>query len=1413
GTDVYFQHLKLENRNISTPGRGNFYGYNISVNGDHILAFDGVTTVTGEVSGCQRNAIAQISAVNGTVRVSSCSLIVSGAVTANDLVIGGYGTVLTVYGGTAVRNRLMLDSPAKIVLRGESRLNDIRSDRNTNVLQFSRLKGDKPSLTMSGNVTGAGVTFCLEPLYYAAFDKPAETLTAKPDGAAAAYLLPYTDGVTQALPENRLLFKAPELEMSKFTYQESESSGLSLYKANGGYYASADEAMARYAVTMSGTTYLDMNQAVQRINEIGDIGKTYTIAFRQDLKDTNRTDKNDCSALPTARDNAAAQVYYSSQGGNHGLYFSGSPVLYEGAAEDREDEIRFTYVYLRPSEVKYAGGEPVPAADGTVTIQIRRNSRSKAHVMLNLLMSNVEGTALKAITGVRGVTELDLNLKNYVKEMVITDGITNFDQVSVAQYNRICMNKISNVGSLKLGRLSRLIVTGTGSVDQIVVDSGTDNHPTLCVSFTQKGSGNNITRKPNFTVNGEIRAANRKLLVIEPLRSVFVNDDGIAEAISPLNYLRTETITDEYDYTSEVPIGRRNYTVTGTDQMGLPLINAKRANPEWITIDWNGLDERYLAGGIPQRSLGNAPDGVTPYKDMNGDILMTKTSDMPITITGFAADENDEKTLTAKVHTWEEAVKLIDARASGKDRYEVSFNPGEYGMGKGGAVSAMLWPKAANADHVELLDGNATDDDQPVLNYTGALNPACSVRFTQVCLCEYSNATTVSQTNSINTSNAVCIGFDHAMTQDPESGYLEFDKVTAKKGTIRLDKTLLISYGTVDVAAMELCSAGNEYAMLTTDYAPAVSDIKVSDVTVYGVAGFYGNGKITLGTIRGGSMESGGWTPVTGEPVSGTDWEDVLWVDATFSAVKPENSVSQLTISGRVEGVTLAVHPYLYDWDANKYGDVPTLQEMRERGLIYTGDANKAPAKGTQLLNAPYLNLTDLLVKTSTPDPEDPTTDFYLYGYGYADDYEVDADHPGEWLTWYKGSVYVTDLPATVDVEDTDEENCKYYPGWNGRMDENSTRFTNWEQAVAYVDKAAREDHSYEMCLRDDVGVISWRTVEERGVVKGREPAAVAKTFVMPKTKLADSLTIKTADDHPVCGFHSSATSLTVNGDVVLEDIGLNSLKVNKDSVTMQDLNFMVSAGSRLCLRGEITGSRIGNITGTATSGLSVEMKGNLAVNGGIRAFESVVLNGCDAYVNGEVNVKDLEMSGAELHAANITATGLTELSYGHGWNPEDRNYSIHRPSTLAADMDEAAGKGVVTLNNVNSAVGMSLLGGRFEGNNIVSKLGVRGQSQLTIKGTVSHWLMGEEQDGGSSLCISFLYGRGNETYAVLLRDQVLVNCVNTAQAEGVAHRVCLGYASSDPNEWRGNEGKVSGISDPVLTVPVKGKTVIVTGP
>ena len=1446
-TNVFFESIRLHNNAITT-GKGNIGGYSFSVNGNYVLSLDDVATNTSTeilsghtIKNRPKNCtIAQISNPKGSVLLSdSSSFYLSGALTANDLSLIAKDdyTELTIYGKATVSNCLNMHSGSYysyLILLGESSLNNIKSDgdQDRSMIQFARLKGDKPSLTVSGRLTGRRVEFTLLPEYIAAWDKDPEYLSEE-DKNGYRYLLPYTDGVTQALPENRLLFKAPNLDMNEFAYTEGDLRTFSLYKANGGYYASDDTRFENYAVMYNNTKYLDLNQAIQKINEKPNINGTPTLTTVSGIvTDTNRTDRDACSALPAPKANASAGVIYTGPASGLKLYFSGSPTFYGGGEPvNSVGRIEFNNVTLCPSESKFdSDGNPVPAKDGTVTFKLQRNSRSKGSANLSFNNSRIEGTVIKAITGVKGVTRLTLvPADNQQGQLVVTDGITDFDFVQLNNYT-VITNKVSGIGELRFASNSnsRFVLTGTGNIDGIKV--GGFCTATLCAAYTEKGSGSRLTRTPNLTVNGAITCSGTDKLIVEPLRPSYKNDSGRAVAISPVNY---EANSAAYTVTIDEAVEDLTDAKRFAPLIDLPLIIAKQANPQNVTVDWNGSES----------GLGSAPNGVEAYRDLNGYILMTKTSDMPITLLG--TDGQNQQVFSTKVRTWEDAVKIIDNRASAETHYTVRFSSGaeggsDYGMGKNGTVSAMLWPKAANTAGL-ILDGGASTR----LNYTGALNPTCNVCFAGVMLNEYKNATDLNPANSINASSAVEIRFRYTKNQR-SSEKLRFEKITAKKGTITTDHTELTVNGAVDVGTLNMI--GNDLSVngafkaetlhltdgnlsakgtitvgtmnLTEDTNGVVevsnydatkpSEIKVTDVTVSGGAQLHSLGKITLGTVHGVRGRISYTDNKPEEGVCGTNWKDSIEISAAFSATKPANSVSQLTITGRVYGINVEVDPYFYDSEKGEYAEsTPTLRELRERGMVYTGDPAKAPAKGIQILNAPYLKLTDLTVETT--DEKGGGRSILLDGYGFADGFTPDADHPGEWLTWYAGNIYVTDLPAVVDVLDQ----------WVflGNLMEDTTRTTNWDQAVGYVDKVALADHYYTMSLREDIGVSSWRPVtEEHGMTIGYEPAAVAKTISLPKTKTAGQIQITTADGLETRRMYFSSASLTLNGTLGINGVDLFSLKSTKNGWNEQELSLNVAAGGNVTLSC-VGGSTIRDIIGTATSELWLMGDGDHSINisGGIRNFKALALADEDVHVAGDVSVTDLTLHGVGLHAANITVNGKLTMAAG----TDNRAGSmVLRVSTLAADASEAVGKGAVNLKDVASFAPTDpddIPDGCFSGNNIVSKLNAKGQTQLTIRGTVNCYDFDSFMDadpvptGGPAVCLSYLYGRGNMTYAVLMPEQALVNGTGTAQCEALLDRVCLGYASSDPDEWRGNAGKVSGISNPVLTVPAKGKTVNVT--
>jgi len=1424
-TDVYLEHVSLPTSDRKTV---------FTVNGAHTLSFDDVQISRGS----DRFAITGIEAAKGSVRICNCAddfslssyayqalpgdLNVNNLSLRNDAIGDAHKRLtLSVEGKVKVAGQLDLYK-AELYAGGKFDLNNIRvrDDADPEKMAYSgiyynRLAGDKYSLTISGTVD-AQRTENGESVFFVRQNQELSELPVPENGE-----------ITQKLPDRCLLFKAPNVETDSIRWEDFDS----LVKANDCFYAAKAGSLG-YSVRMGESLYLDMNQAVKRIEALKDIDRVYTIEITGHIDDTNVTDNKAVSPLPAPKANTAAGVCYAYTGTKiSALSYSGSMTLNAGG-KTVAGGVTFRNLILYPTDER--GANTVY----DTSIKFQRNSNSKLVPVLSFESTypwwdpSIKAT-LKSITGTKGATELRIDLPSG-KHLMLTEGIKDFATVTLAAGDKVITNKNSGIGTLSLEHDAEFIAIGETKVGEVKTGAvGQNQYPAvLWTAYTEKGTGLAITRTPLFTVEGEI-AGN---VVVNPMNAV-CTWAGDHEVIAPDNYEKHW-------------IGRE-----GNVPIGLPLLLAKKADPASVGIDWNSYD---AGPGIRPES----DKYINPYKNVSGYIMMADTFGMNLHITRDADSNGAYGRIETYASTWSEAVTIIDNLATKAD-YTVEFTAtGEYETGKNGTRGAFICPKAANASSVKTTLGVGVPLGYVSLAYTGALNPTCSMRFERMTLNEY-KGTELSSTNTINASNAVELSFRNVATQrelasknEDHPFTLRFEKITAKKGTVTLDDTELTVNGAIDVGTLNAfgknltvnsavtagvlnmtnadlyvdgaVKAGTLYLMngnldakgtitvdtletyddpdtagvvsVTTESAPKASEIKVTNVVVTGDAQLHGHGKITLGTITG---TSGPEQEEHNKAVEGIRWSDSIAIDDNFTAAKPESSVSMLTISGRVYGVDVEVDPYFYDWDAKDYFEAsPTLWEMQVRGLIYSGDAAKAPVKGRQILNAPFLNLTDLRVVTT--DPTTPGGSIELDGYGFNDGVS------GEWLTSYAGSIYVTDLPAVVDVSDV-------------LMPVNSvigsTRFVDWEQSVAYVDRTAQASHEYTMTLRDDVGVTYVPDVQH-GVEVGSKVQSVAKTFTMPKTKAPDRIRIKSADPaNRICGLYSSATALTVNVNTEFNGISLNSLKINKGIVSGQNININVVAGSTLGMITCMYGTGIKNITGTATSTLSLSLlRDALRITGGIKGFGALYVDKGDLYAAEDVNVKDLRLFGAELHAANIISTGETCLSWGYAWNPGAQTWTDHRPSTLAADASEAVGKGMVTLNIIKSSEGYVISPAYQDtfvnGNNIVSKLNAKGQTQLTIKGNVETYnYNGVPAPSVSPLWISFLYGRGNTTYAVLSEGQALVNAVSTAQAAAIKDALALGYASNMPkeDEWRGNADRVSGTDNPALFVPANGKTVNVT--
>ena len=1379
-TNVYLENVELQNNDISVKSKG-FNGQAITVNGAYTLGMKDVDSeLRAAENGTEFNhVIGQITAKSGNLILEDIREFEAyGDVNVSGLTLTGSGTEFGSGIDTYVLGKLnvtTLLTMKNAFLKGYSTVSlkdvEIRNDNCT--ICSGRLKGDISALTISGKVRGTSAAeklkLGLEPYYYpslaaAIADAPVDYSEDKDSSEGNDYLLTRTmdkngnPATKQLLPTDKLLFTAPNVEEGQIDPDGSDT----LIKASNGFYMTNDSDILDNTVQMTtaaGTsTYLDLNQAVQRINTIADVDAMYTITMGERIADTNVTDTTVTSAFPAPSKDKAAGVRYQSGAAATDLYYSGKIEFYAGGVNNNKNgDITLRNLVMHPwtatAFCETDGKESVGQ-----TVKISRNTKSKGYPGLVLIETTV-ATPWKSISGTAGVTTLMID-----RPMMITEGFSNFYSVilgdSKGTGEAYLTTKNSGIGVLELRTVNFVSLGATTVTETFTNGDGS----TLYTTFTEK----NGVKTSNFTVIGEINTSySNDGLHVVPMRA----------AVSEMTVVngRSKTVTtaitaDNYDDPNRFIVGVTS-TMPDADKMAVfrdvPLLNAKQGDPSVIHVNWEG----------------DQPDQAVVTKDAAGVIRVMDSSQMQLHILRTrGVDYGTLKTwATTDVYAknWADAVAIIDNFAVPAE-YTVELiatgdNAGYFPMGKNGTVAAALWPKAANASGLTILPA-ATNTEDAALCYTGALNPACSVAFEDLVLQEYKTKDTLNAANGINLTNDVKVTFCDVTTQDYNALY--FKTITAKKGGLIFENAdedpELWCGGAVNAAMMKLdgFSLCNILEAKDPTKPAPIADwnletykgnaaITITNLLVDGDAVIRGKGKITLGTVTGtgAAPEYLGTNP--GEIVH-ADYTASLTLDDYYTAAAPAKSVTQLSITGRTFNVGIVVEPYLVADDKGKSYARMTTEDVSEYGdILYSG--NGKPTASEKILTAPYVNTGDVTV---TAVKEQGTEEYN----GYTQE--------NIWLTKYEGGVYLTLGDPVVCVTDL--------PGTAGNAGA-ATVFTDWEQAVKEVNRNAQSGHQYFMYLMDDVGV-EWGTdVYSHGIPVGRNIDAVAKSLVLPAVKTA-YVCIRSFYDSEgganACSFFFSGNNVKIDGNIEIADVGINCIKVTRKNgvsvETPQDLNISLSAGANLTVMHLWTnyGGNFNNITGTPTSSLSLQS--SMYIKGSIKSFAKLSVglieyDPTDFRVAGDVSVTDLDLTRAELHAANITVSGKTTLSDGSEIYGTGSQYLYH--SVLAADSSTAVGKGALTLNNVVSK----------GDNNLVSKQNAKGATQLTIKGAVTI------DDNWHRLHLAQLYANGNSTYAVFYQGQILVTTVKADQAQAVLEAIDFTYKDNLRNgeePWRGNKLK-----------------------
>lgn len=308
---------------------------------------------------------------------------------------------------------------------------------------------------------------------------------------------------------------------------------------------------------------------------------------------------------------------------------------------------------------------------------------------------------------------------------------------------------------------------------------------------------------------------------------------------------------------------------------------------------------------------------LVPYKNTANYVLLGDEGEMEVKIAGAGSEGEDLGETYAKC--WQDAVTIINNTNELKATYVLELlRTGEENAvktGKGGDSYAGLTLPSKTAG--VIVQGIRDDSGDTVLAYTGTLKPGCKVQFTDIVLTEGTvkkNVFTPTYQITLALGNAD-ISFRNTSTlKNPNAGSEEAKadlvvaSATASKGVLTLDREKVYVKGSFTVP--NLCVKGD--VVLAADKAVTLTDI------------------------------------YQGENDQGEDANHAsLVLDTKVTAITRagQQSVTQLSIKGKIGDVEVGIAPQMYDLSQKTYHRL-TAYEAR---AMLAGEAK--PDAGKKLAN------------------------------------------------------------------------------------------------------------------------------------------------------------------------------------------------------------------------------------------------------------------------------------------------------------------------------------------------------------------------------------------------------------------------------------------------------------------------------
>ena len=1243
--------------------------YPITLSGDKILALNDVKGLEN-VSGI--TATAGLVTIIGNNDYVPLVTDIGGNINVKNLVLSNSG--VTSLGTVTVSDELMLSNA---VLNGGDnkavKLNDIavhdqpvagEDAVNKSSVGFSRLytekngtKTDKgTSLTITGKVTG-------QPQF--------NMLIAPGLPGYADYALTAEDLGKGSLPVSKLLFTAAGLEtryMDTETFSLDLPFGTKLVKANGGFYL-VDSGLDGVAITLKEigenasvifqTDYLDVNQSLKRISEIGNLNGDYQLLFPDiTVTDTDVIDKVVCSGLALPGDNKASTVIFNA-GDSGSLKYSGNITAY--------GRLQMDMLLLYPCDVK---GNP----SETSTVTIKQNSKNNVIFGSGLYLN--EGFELdgvfKSVTGVAGKSFLSYYDKN--EPLIITGKLSQFAEVT--SEGPIITGNTASIGTLGLDEEAKFAATTASNVDNIVVG---EDGGILWAAYTTDKNGD--FANTTFTINGTVEGEETLLVELFPT----INPDTKKAWV--LTYEDTETTL--------LKLLNSGVVIDGDAARGKALVIAKKADasmfrPEQMTETY--IDE----------------NNIILYKNAAGAVIADSKDDMAVEITKTVMDEyHEEVVFDTYARTWADAVITVDGIADKDAEYnfiilkEKIYADKANGGSNGTTPGALVMPKATSASMITVMTSDAEEvglsGKMSEIAYKGALNPTCNVVFDNVKLQEYgTNGPVADYAAKIGVSGAVTLGFTDKTRNNDETA-LKFNAVSVPKGTLRLVENVdLETDGAVNVANLQLERKAESDPV--PDPAPAPKPISI--IPIASASNTYA--KQTYGSITGcGTLELSNY----------------------FTKAVPTSAVSQLSVTGTVSpDAEIRVSLYNAKYDRIKAKGKTTFKlatpdpgdeayEAMGEDYMYEflelTDASKTPSDKTALLAAPYVSMSQI--------------SFYSGEYTEEEDAlseDVLAKISGKYFYKAEGLNPVVKLSVNTDY-DPDYEQEELFLSWDAAVTElNKVADFCYEYRLDLLEDIGGVQID-DVILKSGKNEEGFTVVKSVALSKLNLPANVNRlticgnghsiTFTTPSVTVSSNIVFddvsfnclkKVTNKEIRDGVNNSGAPAKVTYSVptyVATPISINVAKYCELIINEYRNDNYVYGDGRECKVGR---TNISAITGANTSDLQIGCTWGFPEIGKISNFHDVEItensyfdDSYDQYgeytVTGDIAVTNLYVKGVDVEAANVTVTDTL---------------------TLESGCVKAVGTGNMKLNNIKVIDNNSTL---------IAKQNAKGASLLSISGDI----------------------------------------------------------------------------------------------